>query len=58
MSGPGQYWLGSAFALLGIVCIALLMLLATGYLRVDSELPALVIGAVLVLLLWLGIARR
>lgn len=58
MSDPRQNWLASVFVLLGLASIAGLMLLAGGRVRIDSELLGLGVGAVLILLLWLGITRR
>ena len=58
MSDPRQNWLASVFVLLGLASIAGLVLLAGGRVRIDSELLGLGVGAVLILLLWLGITRR
>ncbi len=58
MPDPGQNWLASVFVLLGVASIVGLVLLASGRVRIDSELLGLGVGAVLIVLLWLGIARR
>jgi hypothetical protein len=58
MPGPRQHWLASAFVLFGLLCAAGLVLLATGRLQIDSELPGLLVGAVLGMLLWLGLRGR
>ena len=58
MPGPRQHWLASVFVLFAVLAAAGLVLLAGGFVRVDSELLGLVVGAVLVLLLWLGLAGR
>ena len=58
MPDPVQNWLASVFVLLGIASIAGLGLMASGLLRIDSELLGLGVGAVVILLLWLGITRR
>ncbi|MCB1792179.1 MAG: hypothetical protein KDJ27_03450 [Gammaproteobacteria bacterium] len=46
------------FVLLAVVCVVALVALASGRLRVDSELLGLGVGAVLVLLLWIALRRR
>jgi hypothetical protein len=43
--------------LFAVACAVGLVLLATGRIRIASELPGLLVGAVLVLLLWLGLRR-
>ncbi len=58
MPDPVQNWLASVFVLLGIASIAGLVLMASGRLRIDSELLGLGVGAVVIVLLWLGLARR
>ena len=58
MPDPGQNWLASVFVLLGLASIAGLVLMASGRVRIDSELLGLGVGALLVVLLWWGIARR
>lgn len=57
VSGPRQYWLASAFVLLAIGCVAALLLMAGGWLQVDSEALGLAVGALLIVLLWIGIRR-
>lgn len=58
MSRLRQHWLASVFVLLAVVCVVALVALASGRLRVDSELLGLGVGAVLVLLLWIALRRR
>ena len=58
MPGRHQNWLASVFVLLAVASIVGLVLLASGRLRIDSEVLGLGVGAALVGLLWLGIARR
>lgn len=58
MPGPRQHWLASAFVLVGLASATVLVMLATGRLRVDTELLGLGAGAVLIALLSLGIAGR
>lgn len=58
MSRLRQHWLASVFVLLAVVCVVALVALASGGLRVDSELLGLGVGAVLVLLLWIALRRR
>lgn len=58
MSDRRQQWLAAAFVSLGLAAGATLLLLATGRLRVDSELLGLAAGGALVVLLWLGVRWR
>ena len=53
-----QHWLARVFVLFAVLCAVGLLLLAGGYVTVDSEWPGLAAGAVLVILLWLGLRRR
>jgi uncharacterized membrane protein YwaF len=58
MSKQRQHWFATVFVLLGLTVLCGLFLVADGRWRVDSELPGLLAGLVLVVLLWIGIARR
>jgi len=44
--------------LLALFCLLGLSLLASGVLRIDSEWPALLAGAILLGLMWAGISLR
>lgn len=57
MSGFRLNGLAVIFVLLALVCVAALVALAGGYWRIDSELPGLLVGAVLLVLI-LFVARR
>ena len=48
-----QHWLAVVFILLTILASAVFVAMAAGWLRLDSEWPGLVVGAVLVALLLL-----
>ena len=52
-----QHWLAVVFVLLAVASAAGLALLASGRLRLDSEWPGLLVGAVLLLLLFAAVRR-
>ncbi len=58
MPDPRHNWLASVFVLLGLSSVVGLALIASGRVRIDSELLGLGVGATVIALLWLGIARR
>ena len=58
MPVPRQHWLASVFVLSAVLAFVGLVLLAGGFVRVDSELLGLAVGAIVVLLLWLGLGGR
>lgn len=58
MSGFRLNGLAVIFVLLALICVIVLIALAGGYLRIDSELPGLLVGAFLLMLLILFVVRR
>lgn len=52
-----ERWLAGAFVAAALASVALLSLLAAGYLKLDSEWPGLLVGAVLVGLFWVALRR-
>lgn len=57
MSFCRQDCLALVFILLALACAAALWLLAGGHLRIDSEWPGLIAGAILLLVMWLALKR-
>ena len=53
-----QHWLALVFVLLALACVVGIGLLVSGRWRIDSEALGLVVGAVLVLLIGIGVAGR
>jgi hypothetical protein len=53
----GKHWLAVVFVLLALLSAVALWLLATGRLRVGSEWPALLVGAVLLAVLLAAVRR-
>ena len=53
-----ERWLAGVFVAVALVSIVLLALLAGGHLKLDSEWPGLVVGAVLIAMVWMALRRR
>ena len=58
MPQPRQHWFALVFVLLAVACLAAIVLLVSGRWRIAGEGLGLAVGAVLVLLIWLGVAIR
>ena len=53
-----QHWLAWVFVLLAVACVLGIGLLVSGRWRIDSEALGLAVGAVLVVLIGVGVAAR
>lgn len=58
MPDRSQHWLAAVFVLLGVAAVGVLVAMAGGWLRIDSELLGLGVGGVLVLLLTVAVRGR
>ena len=58
MPDRSQHWLAAVFVLLGVAAVGVLVAMAGGWMRIDSELLGLGVGAVLVVLLTVSVRGR